>query len=239
MATGVALSEMLLMLRGELLQSVNPAHGVNIAPAYKQVLGRVQRTLWMDFDWAHLRVDRDVAMAENQRYYDLPSDMELWRIERVGVKWSGKWRRVDRGIDSTLLNAYDSDLETRADPVLRWAPYGNGQFEVWPVPTTDGLQTIRFRGIRSLGSLVNDNDTCDLDADLIVLVAAAELADAKSQRAQVLAGRAKRLLDKLTTRGEHNDSRVFVLGECEADKRPDPRTHVAVVSSPGEIMEWG
>jgi hypothetical protein len=213
MATGVTLPEMVMMLRAELLQSPNTAHGVNAAPAHRQILARVQRTLWLDHAWTHLRVDRDVSLAANQRYYDLPNDMPLERLEDVRVKWSGKWHPLLRGITPDHYNAFDSDEDVRSDPVTRWDQYGIEQFEVWPKPTTDGLQVVRFRGIRTLRELVDDDHTCDLDADLIVLTAAAELAaDAKSRRAEILAGRARALYDKLKQRAEHNTEGPFVLG---------------------------
>jgi hypothetical protein len=221
---GVTLSEMVLDLRGELLQSVNTNHGVNAAPAHKRILARIQRTLWLDFAWPHLRVDRDIPMAAGQRYYDFPTDLPLDRVEQVAVKWSGRWHGLERGIDVALYNAYDSDVDIRTDPVLRWAPYEETQFEVWPIPATDGAQTVRICGIRNLRPLVEDADTCDLDSDLIVLTAATELAaDAKSQRAAALQSRARQLYAKLTQRSSRNDNGVFVLGGCETPARKERR----------------
>lgn len=213
MPAGVTLPELVVMLRGELLQSVNTAHGVNAAPAHKQILARTQRTLWLDYAWPHLRVDRDEPLAAGQRYYDFPTDLALDRLESVTVKWSGRWHGLARGIDVGIYNAYDSDADVRTDPVLRWAPYETTQFEVWPMPATDDVQTIRFRGIRTLNPLVDDADTCDLDADLLVLFAAAELAaDGKSPRAEALARRANAHYAKLRQRAEHNSESMFVLG---------------------------
>lgn len=223
MPRGVTLAEMVLDLRGELLQSVNPNHGVNAAPAHKRILARTQRTLWLDFAWPHLRVDRDVQMAAGQRYYDFPTDLALDRVEQVAVKWSGRWHELARGIDIGLYNAYDSDIDTRTDPVLHWKPYQETQFEVWPIPASDTLQTLRFRGIRALTPLVEDADTCDLDSDLIVLSAAFELAaDAKSPRAQALQARARQLYAKLTQRSTTNESGMFTLGGERPPAR-DPR----------------
>lgn len=200
-------------LRAELLQSVNSAHGVNLLPAHKVILARVQDQLWLDHSWAHLRTDRDVDLAAGQRYYDLPTDMDMDRIEDVQVKWSGRWHPLRRGIEPTAqYNAFDSDTDVRAEPAMHWAPYGTGQFEVWPIPVSDGLQTVRFRGIRVLNPLVDDADVCELDARLIVLTAASELAaDAKSPRAASLAAAAKAMYAKLRNRGDHNDSGRFSM----------------------------
>lgn len=202
-------------LRAELLQSVNSAHGVNLLPAHKVILARVQEDLWLDHSWAHLRVDRDIELAAGQRYYDFPTDLDMDRVENAWVKWSGRWHPLSRGINpDEHYNAQDSDLDIRADPILRWAPYETEQFEVWPMPASDDSQTVRLRGIRTLNPLVDDDDTCDLDARLIVLVAAAELAaDAKSPRAQSLGSAAKNRYAKLRGRSEHGDSgRISMAG---------------------------
>lgn len=226
MATGATLEALVLGLRGEMLQSVNALHGVNSDPAYKRILARAQRQLWLDFAWPHLRVDRDVALAAGQRYYDFPADLALDRVEKVAAKWSGKWHPLCRGIGSDQYNQYDSDEDVRVDPAWNWNPYGTSQFEIWPMPASDNLQTVRFRGIRALGPLVTDSDTADLDEDLLVLYAASELlADAKNDRASGVERRFGLHYAKLKNRAENNDNGVFRLGgmpQPKAFNRPTP-----------------
>lgn len=231
MLLGVTLTELLSMLRGEMMLSSNPGHNLNVAPAHKLMLARTQRQLHADFAWPHMRRDRDIALAENQRYYDFPTDLDGERVESVEVKYGGYWYPVTRGIGALQYNTYDSETGVKADPVLRWAPYETEQLEVWPMPAADNTQTLRLTGIRTLRALSQDSDTCDLDADLIVLSTAAEmLAEAKNPRAQVVAGRAKALYDKLRQRTEHNDSGRFPLGGSREGgrwpigPRPVPRT---------------
>jgi hypothetical protein len=219
MATGLALETLVVDLRAELRQSVSPAHGANALSSDKVILRRVQEQLWLDHAWPHLRVQRDVSLAAGQRYYDFPDDLDLMRVERVCVRWSGIWHDLQRGIGPEQYNAFNSDAGIRADPVWRWRPWEETQFEVWPIPVADDLQVLRFDGIRSLNPLVDDADTCDLDGRLIVLVAAAELAaDTKSPRAQGLAQSAKAYLQRLKQRGEFNDGGRFSLGGAAGDQ---------------------
>ena len=137
MAATKTLMEMVADLRAELLMSVNPASAQNLLPAHKVILARIQDQLWLDHSWAQLRVDRDVTLAAGQRYYDFPADLDMDRVENVWVKWSNRWHRLVRGIDPDAhYNAQNSDNDIRAEPALRWAPYLESQFEIWPIPVT-------------------------------------------------------------------------------------------------------
>jgi hypothetical protein len=175
MPNTATLGALLVDLRAELGQSLNPVQATQIEPAHRVKLQRAQRTLWQEFDWPHLRVTRDIALAAGQRYYDLPTDMLLERVEQVQVKWSGSWLPVPRGIGSDDYSAYDSDNDERSDPVLRWDAAPNDQIEVWPLPASNN-QVLRITGIRNLRAFTETDDFCDLDRDLIVLAAAADLA---------------------------------------------------------------
>lgn len=229
MATGATLTTLLDRLRSELLMSPNPGHAINVVPAHKAILARVQRQLWEDYAWPHLRVRRDVAAEAGERYYDLPTDMPLDRVESVHVKWSGIWHCIERGIDAEHLSSFDSDLDIRADPIYRWLPYGTRQFEVWPVPAS--ASTIRFEGIRTLGALVDMSDTCDLDEDLLTLFAAAELAaDAKNPRSSALASAAQRHYAKLKGRLRDNSGGMFVLGGGPPPGRASLRRRIPQVA---------
>lgn len=196
MPNTATLATLLVDLRAELGQSLSSSQATQIEPAHRVKLQRVQRALWHDFNWPHLRAKRDIAMAAGQRLYDLPTDMQLEKIERVEVKWSGDWLPVERGISSDDLSAYDSDTDERSDPILRWDTAEDGQFEVWPVPSANATQTIRFTGIRDLADFIEDNDSCDIDRDLLVLTAAADLAKDKDDAAR-FETRARALYAKL------------------------------------------
>lgn len=197
-ANTATLGELLVDLRGELQQSLNPAQAVQVAPAHRVRLQRVQRMLWADFAWPHLRDRWDVSLAAGQRYYDIPEALALGRIETVHVKWGDDWYPVERGIGADEWNAFDPDDE-RTDPVLNWDTRPNNQIEVWPVPVADGAQVLRFTGIRALAPFVEDSDTSTLDRDLLILNAAAELAR-EQKDAERFAARARQHYAQLRMR---------------------------------------
>lgn len=214
MANVATLSEMLVDLRAELMHTLNPAQATQVEAAHKVKLQRVQRTLWQDYDWPRQRKSWDVAMAAGQRLYDLPTDLDLEKIEKVEMKWSGLWHPLFRGIGGDELSAYDSDIDVRSAPVMRWEQRENGQFEVWPVPPDDGNQTVRFWGIKGLGRFTQPGDFCTLDRDLIVLSAAAELATDQDMAAK-FAARANALLNRLKLGGTFGANRRFNLNESQ------------------------
>lgn len=201
------LSEMLVDLRAELLQSLSAAQATQVEAAHKAKLQRVQRILWQDFAWPGLRRSWDIPMAAGQRYYDLPVGLDLERVEDVKVRWSTLWYPVERGISEEDYNAYDPELDARVDPVLRWDAEPNGQIEVWPLPTSDDGQVLRFSGIQALGRFTEPSDYCTLDRDLIVLNAAAELATDRVE-SEKLATRARRLYDRLKGGGQFGGART-------------------------------
>lgn len=209
MTTTATLGELLVDLRGELGQSLNPAQAVQVAPAHRVKLQRVQRMLWGDFAWPHLRDRWDIAMVAGQRYYDIPTGLALGRIETVNIKWGDDWYPVARGIGADEWNAFDPDDE-RTDPVLNWDTRPNDQIEVWPVPVADGAQVLRFTGIRALGPFVADGDVADLDRDLLVLSAAAELAR-EQKDAERFAARARQHYARLKLQDESGGDRVINL----------------------------
>lgn len=199
---------MLVDLRAELGQSLNPAQATQVAPAHKVKLQRVQRMLWADFAWPHLRTRWDVALAAGQRYYDLPTGLVLERVEIVEVKWGSDWFPLARGVGADEYNAFDSADDERSEPALRWEARPDEQFEIWPLPVSDTTQTVRFTGISALGAFVEDGDVCTLDRDLIVLSAAAEIADAR-EAAQKFAARAQRLYNQIKGGAEFGGDRRF------------------------------
>lgn len=221
MANRATLGELLVDLRAELGQSLNPAQATQVEPAHRVKLQRVQRTLWQNFAWPHLRTRWDLTLAAEQRYYDLPDTppgLDLERVETVHVFWSGDWLPVDRGITPDHYNAYDPENDETSDPVTRWDTRPDGQIEVWPLPAGDDM-ILRFEGIRALAAFVDTDDLCDLDRDLLVLTAAAEVAKDKDM-AQRFAARAQALYAKLTGNATNSGGRVFRLG---GDTRPRGR----------------
>lgn len=179
MARNVTLGQLIDDVRAEAGHSLQPSLGAAMRDVIVNVLQRQQRRLWEDYDWPHLRVTRDVVAAAGQRYYNIPTDLTLERIERVEFKDGDRWHPLVYGIGAQEHNQYDSDSDIRSWPVTHWYPYDETQFEAWPIPSQDGAAAgsglIRFTGIRNLDPLVAQGDRADLDDTLLVLFSAAEI----------------------------------------------------------------
>jgi len=173
MARGTTLQNLLVMMQDELIINSSPSVGASYKPAMKRLIQRVQRRLYDDHDWSFLQEDHSKILAAGQRYYDFPTTIDMESVLTMFYKWGGEWIELDRGISLPHYNAYDSDADARSDPAMRWDVHGEHQFEIWPVPASNGIE-VRFTGVKKLPALVNDNDRAVLDDDLIVLFAAAE-----------------------------------------------------------------
>lgn len=222
MARGTQLIQLVEMLKAEAGHSTRVNVGVDKLPEIKQILRRTQETLYDESDWPFLRVAPYKDLAAGQRYYDFPADLDLERVEQAAVWYSGTPKPIIRGIGFDEYAQYDSENDERADPVLKWDVRWTGsaeQIEVWPIPSSDDQQ-LQFIGIRPLRALVSDSDVADLDDQLIVLYAAAELlarqgskdAQAKLGAAQArfarLKGRVKGA-SEMTTLGTGNSYRTL------------------------------
>lgn len=216
MARGTQLRELVIQLRHELQQSANPAHGVNTVDSHKYKLNATQEFLWNDFAWSYKNGPFDVETQAGERLYDLPCDQGS--IRRVEVKWGNVWHPVAWGIGGRELSSIDSELDERTDPITKLDIRDEGQFEVWPLPATDG-NTIRFYGRASYAKLVNDADRAVLDDRLIVLFTAANLAP-KEQYQRKLA-EANTYYRTMKKRGRI-PSRGFVLGGGSGPSRYTP-----------------
>lgn len=223
MARGHSLLSLLDDLRAAGRLSLNPAHNVQVRDAQIKHLQRAQEWLWEDFDWPHLVVQRRIALQAGQRYYDPPTDVPLDRIVKIRVRHNNLWLDLEPGIGPAQYAAYDSDLDSRSTPALRWALYEDEQIEIWPIPDVNADTTtlegmIEVTGVRTLKPLVAEDDVCDLDSRLIVAFAAAEmLAAAKAADAQAKASFANRLYGKL--KGDLMPRRKFKMFG-KTDSRP-------------------
>lgn len=212
MARGVQLSQLVTDLQSEIGHSTQAALGRNLRPALINTLQRVQRQLHDDYDWPFLRVREVKQLQAGQKLYDLPTNVQLERVERIEYKTGGKWRKLDVGVGMDEYNQYDSDVDERASQAMRWEPQVDGQYEIWPLVDENGVLStlenyVRVVGIRELSNFIADSDTADLDDTLLVLFAATEYltrqkspdAEAKSILAQSHYTRIKGRLAKKKT----------------------------------------
>lgn len=195
MARGTQLQQLVYQLKAEVRQSTLVSSGVDDLPALKQLLARNQEVLYDEFDWGEFKIKPTLQLAAGQRYYDIPATLDYNKVEAVACWMNNLPSFVDRGIGFAQLAEYNSDTDTRADPVLRWDISdvdGVPQIEAWPIPASNDTK-LQFMGWRKLRPLVSDSDTCDLDDRMIVLYSAAEMLeasdakDAQSKRAMAQA----------------------------------------------------
>ena len=209
MARNTTLQVLLNDLRSESGHAISSALGKSTQEMMVNLLNRVQRRLWEDFAWPFLQVKKDITLQAGQRYYDIPSGLTLERVQSASFKNGSSWHKIFYGISTQDYTVHDSDTGSRSWPIRKYEAYGAVQVEVWPIPsenanvtTGDGL--FRLEGTGNLSTFVSMSDTADLDDQLIVLFAAAELltrqkspdAQLKQQQAQVHYQRLRARLSK-------------------------------------------
>ena len=225
MARGTSLGQLIEDLRSEVGHSLQPNLGKATRDVLINQIQRVQRRLWDDYSWPFLRVHRDITISAGQRYYDLPSDIVFERIERVEFKHGDVWDKLHFGIGADQLNQHDSDNGVRSSPIRRYDTHENNQIEFWPIPAnnseSDGAYSVRIHGVRNLSPLIAEADTADLDDQLIVLYAAAEvLARQRQADAQNKLAQAQAHYSRLKARTAKTETFVIGGGEPEGMYRP-------------------
>lgn len=225
MARGVTLGKLLDGLRTELHASLNPAHNNQVRDKQVGFLQSTQEWLWEDFTWPHLRVWRNYPLQAGQFLYDVGADFDIDRIEKIEVKYGGRWCQLAPGIDPTHYFLHDTELGQRSTPVRRWRIAENEQVEVWPIPDTNADATtleanIKVTGIRRLRPLVADSDRCDLDAQLIYLYAAAKSSPGTTEGKFALNLANKRLAKLKANLTPRRQFKMFGIGRDRGTYRP-------------------
>jgi hypothetical protein len=219
-------------LRAELRRSTTVNVGVSDVGSLDRTLNHVYRTLYLQKDWAHLRKVFTLQLATGQRHYDFPTGLNPDRVESVAVYWAGTPVDLPRGIGFEQMNEFDSDEDERFEPAMRWDVRWTGsatQIEIWPIPST-GNQKVRFKGIQAIEPLVNDEDTCMLDDELVVLWAAAELATAADLKDAAHKRELAQAHLAMLSRRMRGGEREYRLGVEGHDVRPFPRVTVQIRS---------
>lgn len=216
MARGESFLELYTMLREELGRATEVSVGVDDLPSLKRQINKAYSNLYLAHDWPFLRrVFPKVSLSAGQRYYGLPTDLNIERVEEVNTWWNGSPAQMARGIGFPEYSAFDSEADERSDPALAWDvrdTAGATQIEVWPVPASEG-QDLQFIGIRAAPKLVNDADLCLLDDELVVLHAAVPfLRRQKSNDADEVAAQAARRFQLLKGRSSSGGAKRYRMG---------------------------
>lgn len=241
MARGSTLESILADLNNEVGNIETPSYGIGARSALITTLQRTQEWLWEEHDWPFLQVKKDIQLQAGSRYYDMPTGIDITRIQKVQTKYAGYWQDVDFGIEEDLhYPEFDSDIGERYDPAFRWDFYYDTennaeQLEVWPIPATDFNATtfngaLRVTAIRTLSNFTAESDTADLDDKLIVLFAAAELlARDRTDDAAAKLDAANKLFNRLKSHTAKTGS--FSLGSMDSDGEGDchRRTRIRAV----------
>jgi len=237
MARGTTLAILINDLRSEIGHSLQPNLGKSTRDVLVNVLQRTQRRLWEDYGWPFLRITRDIEISINQRYYDLPSDMTFERIEKAEFKHGDYWTKLDYGIGARQYNQFDSDRNITSYPIQCYDNYENNQIELWPIPSTNSTTStkqgmVRFHGIKNLNGLIAETDKADLDDQLIVLYASAEmLARQKQADAQNKLAQAQAHYARLKARLSKTETFIIGGGEPEGLYRPKSPPLIATTSN--------
>ena len=230
---GIRLDELVDRLRAEVGHSTNAQVGQNSYDYLVQVLSRTQRRLCEEYDWAHTKIKRDIAVEAGQRYYPCPDDLHYERIIDVEFKDGNSWRPLIRGIKQSHYNVHDSDRGHTNWPVQNWDVHENldgptdvvGFLEMWPIPNRssgafDGL--VRLTGFMQAPELINPNDKCVLDGSLLVLYAAAEICARQNQSdAQMKLTAAQQLMSRLQNQNS-NKKKYVSFSPNATEKRINP-----------------
>jgi hypothetical protein len=192
----VPLVTMRYALLAETFQSLTPSQTTSSTQFYNYQLNRVQREMWNTIEWPHLTIYHDMPMVAGQRYYDYPPELPFDSIFRIWWPQGVTWVPLDYGINPQTYATMGGE-NVQAWPPRRWrncAQYdptsgktnAASQFEVWPTPGPSMPFSLRIEGNAPLNALAEDDDTCVIDATLIILFAAAEiLAMQKSESASL------------------------------------------------------
>lgn len=237
MARDNTFAQIVNMTRLEAGLDPDPALSLTVQPMLEQLVKREYDRLYEEFDWPFLRLHVDLLTQAGQRYYDVPTEMDLDRIETVDYYWGNRWYPLERGITPQQYNIYNSELDVRVEPAFRWDIKNTGsgpQVEIWPIPVSDDRQ-VRFTGIKKKTELVAAGDRCDLDDMMIALFAASEyLAGKGSPQASLKQQKAVERFRMVKGRSKQTRTNAFNFNNPEPmDPRITVRTPlVAYVRNP-------
>lgn len=187
MALRTTLDQLVEMLRDEIKGSSNSSRGTDHRAYLERIIKRHYETLCDDYEWSFLKVNRGEARKELEagaRYYDFPVAMDVRDTIKCFLFYGNVWTELEYGIDHSHYTQMDPDLGQRADPALRWQIKDGRQFEVWPLPASDGDlgdpddfagPFVEFTGMRKPEALTAGDSRADMDDQLIVLACKAEI----------------------------------------------------------------
>lgn len=216
MARGATLLSIVTAVRNEIGRAPDVSVGQSDIEGIKQKVRRVYESVYEE-EWPHLHAQFDkITLQAGQRYYDPPTSingtagfqLDYERLDRAYVWYSGLPHPLKYGIGPQEYASFDSTIDVRAEPALRYDIRFTGvkeQIEIWPVPSSN-TQYLQFEGVPKCSQLVNESDVLNIDDKLIIMLVAAELLERQgSKDAKSMATLATKRYFKLTGRARKTD----------------------------------
>lgn len=191
MALRTSFGEVVQMVRAEAKLSTNTSRGVDHLEYIRQIIKRNVVQLAEDYEWAHLELKKEsavgrVVLQAGARIYAFPTALNINKISRAFVRWGNIWEPVAYGVKYEHFSAFSPDDNQRTDPVSNWQFYSELDFEVWPLPATNGVaggvNEFAFAGQRNTDPLLEDASRVDMDDILVSLLSAAEILGGNNQK---------------------------------------------------------
>lgn len=228
MRLGVSLGNLIDDVRAELGLSGDPGHGVGDQTRIRRAINRAYEEVYRRREWPMLsRTFPRVAMQAGQRFYDPPTNLKIEDIQEQRVWWNDQPYPLERGIGVAEYAMFDP--ESRSDPVLKFdvryhdTPSNKAMIEVWPTPASAQCE-LEFVGAYNKAHLVEDSDVCLVDAECVILFAAAFAAPSAEKDARMLA--AEKALIEVAARSP--DLTRIRMGLGSVNKTPIGRAVVRV-----------
>jgi len=225
---GKQLRDMLTDLRAEVGHSTNVAHGINDRDTLLYYLNRVQQQLYVDYDWPQLIIDRDIRVADGQRFYPYPTDLAFEDITNIWVLINTVYNELGYGIGPYEMIVWNSDLGFKSWPAQKWMHHpDDNTFELWPIPDANAASAnalVRLRGTKTVKKMINDSDESTLPDNLIVLFSAVEILQRDGAKdAPVKLQKANEAMRRHRVRQfSHKKNRPIVIGGGGGDAQSRP-----------------
>lgn len=179
MARGTLTSVLLTRLKAELGYALEDGLATAEDARLTLLLDHTQKWLMGEYDWPFLKRTGDVLLAVADRTATLPATLDMDRSVQVSVFNNNIWLPLTYGITAEDFSVWNSDAGAVASPIIKWQYASNTTFEVWPRPST--ATTVRFTGMKLVSALTTGTDVAELDDQLIVLYAAADIASGQNK----------------------------------------------------------
>lgn len=216
------LKDMIEALRAEIGASLSPGHNLSQDSTHRYILERVQRELYLNFDWTHLLTEERVPVVAGNRYSPTLTAVDYEQINEVWCSYGSEWVPLGFDFGPEVYGEYDPESGDQGYPVLRYRPYfPNEAIELWPIPSSN--VTLIVKGQRALGALKDPDDLSTLDGTLIVLFAAADvMADLDRDDAARKSAKATAYLRAVRANLQSHKRRVTMLTPGNAGPRLRP-----------------